>query len=141
MSAWKRIRALDGLLCDLRFALRSLRRDRGFAAAAVVMLALAIGLNQTAFRVMDATLFRGYRMVKDNDRVLYITERLPGAGCCVSYFDFERWRDESHAFQELAFMALRSWPKVTPMPEPCGPPPIPPAFSSSGGSAVSGQGV
>jgi putative ABC transport system permease protein len=99
---------LDGLLCDLRFALRSLRRDRGFAAATVVMLALAIGLNQTAFRVMDATLFRGYRMVKDNDRLLYITETLPGAGCCVSYFDFERWRDESHAFQELAFMAPRS---------------------------------
>lgn len=99
---------IEGLVYDLRFALRSLRRDRGFAVAAVVMLGLAMGLNQTAFRVMDATLFRGYRMVKDNDRLLYITERLPGAGCCVSYFDFDRWRNESHAFQELAFMAPRS---------------------------------
>lgn len=99
---------LDGLIYDLRFSLRSLRRDRGFAVAAVIMLALAIGLNQTAFRVMDATLIRGYRMVKDNPRVLYITEQLPGAGCCVSYFDFEHWRDEARAFQEMAFMAPRS---------------------------------
>ncbi|HEX5230356.1 MAG TPA: ABC transporter permease [Bryobacteraceae bacterium] len=99
---------LDGLWCDLRFALRSLRRDRVFAIAAIVMLSLAMGLNQTAFRVMDATLLHGYRMVRDNDRVLYITEKLPGAGCCVSYFDFEHWRDQAHAFQELAFMAPRS---------------------------------
>lgn len=99
---------LDGLWCDFRFALRSLGRDRSFAATAAVMLLLAVSLNQTAFRVMYSTLFRGFRLVKDNDRVLYITEKLPGAGCCVSYFDFEQWRDESHALQELAFMAPRS---------------------------------
>jgi hypothetical protein len=92
-------------LHDLRFALRALRREPMFTATAIVMLALAAALNLTAFRVMNSVLFRGLRLVKDNDRVLYIGERLPGAGCCVSYFDFDHWRRESHAIQEMAFMA------------------------------------
>jgi hypothetical protein len=55
--AWSRF--LEGLLYDLQFALRGLRRDRAFTLAALAMLALAIGLNVTVFTIMDAMLFRG----------------------------------------------------------------------------------
>jgi putative ABC transport system permease protein len=96
---------LEGLLYDLRFALRGLRRDRAFTLAAIAMLALAIGLNVTVFTVMDAILFRGAPLVKASDRVLFIQERDPSGRCCVSYPDFEDWRSESHAFQSMAFMA------------------------------------
>lgn len=85
-----------------------LRRAPGFAVATVVMLALSMALNATAFRVLDARLLRGYALVHDNASLLSIDERSPREGCCVSYFDFDHWRRESHAFQELAFMAPRS---------------------------------
>ena len=98
---------LQGLFHDFRFAMRALRRDPMFAATAILMLTLAVALNVMAFRVMNSVLFRGPRLVKDNDRVLYLSETVKDAGCCVSYFDFDHWRRGSHAFQELAFMAPR----------------------------------
>ena len=49
---------VESLWQDLRYALRSLRRNRGFAAAAIVTLALGIGANTTVFSVVDAAMFR-----------------------------------------------------------------------------------
>jgi macrolide transport system ATP-binding/permease protein len=42
---------MQGFFHDLRFALRTLRRDRAFTFAAIMTLALAIGLNITAFTI------------------------------------------------------------------------------------------
>ena len=95
---------LEGLRYDLRFALRALIRERWATATAILMLALAVGLNVTAFRVMDTIVFRSYPLVKDNHRVLYINERYPTPGCCVSYIDFEQWRKQAHSFKGMAFL-------------------------------------
>jgi predicted permease len=46
------------MLDDLRFAMRQLRRSPGFAAAVVVTLALAIGVNTTVFSLLDGFLLR-----------------------------------------------------------------------------------
>jgi predicted permease len=43
---------------DLRFALRQLHRSPGFAAAVVVTLALAIGVNTAVFSLLDGFLLR-----------------------------------------------------------------------------------
>src|SRR5688572_18437183 len=43
---------MDALITDLRFALRRLARDRGFAFAATVMLALGLAASVTAFSVL-----------------------------------------------------------------------------------------
>lgn len=43
---------------DLRFAIRQLRRSPAFAAAVVVTLALAIGVNTTVFSLLDGFLLR-----------------------------------------------------------------------------------
>ena len=43
---------------DLRFAVRSLRRSRDFTSAAVVTLALGIGLATAAFALLDGVLLR-----------------------------------------------------------------------------------
>jgi predicted permease len=49
---------LDILLQDLRFTLRTLRRDTAFAIVAVVILALGIGANIVVFSVVDTILLR-----------------------------------------------------------------------------------
>ncbi len=99
---------LDGLVGDLRCSTRALARDPGFSLTVVVILAVAIGMNVTASRVMETMLFRGYPLVKHNEQVLYITERYPRPGCCVSYVDFEVWRDQAPSFQGMAFMVPKS---------------------------------
>lgn len=100
MAAW-----IEGLFYDLRLALRGLRRDRGFTIAATAMLAIAIGLNVTVFSVMNTMLFRGFPLVKENSRLVYIQERFPSGKCCISYPDFQDWRAQAHSFLGLAFVA------------------------------------
>jgi putative ABC transport system permease protein len=96
---------LEGLAYDLRFAIRGLARDRGFTLTAITTLALAIGLNATVFAVVNTMLFRGFPLVKDNDRLLYMQERYTLRSCCLLYPDFLAWREHAKSFQELALVS------------------------------------
>ena len=95
---------LEALLFDLTHVLRGLRRDRAYALAALTMLALAIGLNVTVFTIMDAMLFRGFPLVRGNDRLVYLQERYSSGVCCISYADFEDWRTQARAFEGIAYV-------------------------------------
>jgi len=88
---------------ELRHGIRTLSRDRGFTLAATAMLALAIGVNVTAFAVMEAMLFRGYPLVQRNDELVYLQERAP-ATRGLSYADFEDWRAEARSFRGMSFI-------------------------------------
>jgi predicted permease len=74
-DAWQRERRLSLVEWagawgqDLRFTVRSLLRDRGYAAVIVVTLALGIGANATTFGVLDRLLLSGPAEVVDPDRV------------------------------------------------------------------------
>ena len=69
-----------GLARDVRFALRGLRREPGFALFVVVIFALATGANAALFGIADRLLLRGPDHVIEPDRVVrvYITARPPG---------------------------------------------------------------
>src|SRR5688572_15836370 len=88
---------LEGLLFDLRLALRGLWRDRAFTRTAITMLAVAIGLNATVFTVMNAMLFRGNPLARRSDQLAYIAVRqLSGqAPAPIRYSGFAAWRSQA----------------------------------------------
>jgi len=90
---------------DFRFALRQLINAPAFTAAAVGMLALGIGVNATVFVVTDAVLFKGFRLVEGNDRILYIHDEKNGQYSGVSYPDFQDWQSQARSFDGMAAVA------------------------------------
>ena len=102
----------------MRFALRSLRRRRTFAAVAIATLALSIGAAAAIFSVVDAVLFRPLP-VRDTGRLVTVWQtdrswkkqsivasmwdRLP-----LDYTDFASWRAKQTAFTGIAMWAPRT---------------------------------
>jgi predicted permease len=64
------LRVLDDARGDLRFAIRSFAKSKGFTAAAIATLALGIGANTAVFSVVDALLLRELP-VKEPERLLH----------------------------------------------------------------------
>ena len=61
---------MSGLLHDLRFAARALRRAPGVTLAAVLCLALGIGANTTAYGALDALLLHTVPAADDRGLVM-----------------------------------------------------------------------
>lgn len=70
---------LATLLQDIRYAARSLTAKPGFAAAALVTLALAIGANTLVFSLVDA-LYLAPLPYKDDARLVDVENAYPGMG-------------------------------------------------------------
>ena len=107
------------MLNDLRYALRSLRKQPGFAAVVVVTLALGIGASTAIFSVVNAVLLRPLpfahaerlQVVWGNYRALNI-ERLPAKAA-----EYEDYAKQTEAFDAVAAYANHSF-NVTSGTEP-----------------------
>ena len=73
---------MDGILQDLRQALRGLARNKGFTAAALVSLALGIGANTALFSVVYGVLLRPLPY-RDSGRIVRLSEHHPGAQAAI----------------------------------------------------------
>lgn len=85
-------RWVDDLAKDLRYTFRTLRRNPGFPAVAVLSFALGIGANAAIFTLINAVMLRTLP-VKEPDRLVQITRLLEGRPGRVSYPLFEHFRD------------------------------------------------
>jgi putative ABC transport system permease protein len=93
---------VDALTQDLRFALRLLRREPGFATTAIAVLGLGIGVNNMLFTILDAHTLRGLP-IRGVDRVVHLStidDRNSNRG--LSYLDFQDVRNGSRSFAGLA---------------------------------------
>src|ERR1700733_1082349 len=66
--------AIESMMQDLRYTLRTLRKDSGFAAFAILIIALGIGARSTVFSVLDALLVKPLPF-KDPGRLVWIANR------------------------------------------------------------------
>src|SRR5262245_11026972 len=84
----------DILKQDLRYAIRTLSRARGFALTAILVTALGVGANTAAFSVADFVLFRPLPF-PDADRVVRMCEgpRQGGGWGCMNQLSPANYRD------------------------------------------------
>jgi predicted permease len=95
---------LDVLMQDLRFTLRTLRRDPAFAMVAVLILALGIGANVAVFSVVNTILLRPLPF-RDSQQLVRIVERDPGAGESSKTYTADATQDfqqQNRSFQSVS---------------------------------------
>ena len=93
--------ALSGLLQDVRFTLRQLRRDRVFTLVAVLTLGLGIGATTTLFTVLDAVVLRPLPF-KDSERLIDIATSWQGGPGAVSVGNYFVMKERSRTFESIA---------------------------------------
>ncbi len=89
---------------DLQYGWRMLRRSPGFAAIAILTLAIGIGANAAMFSVINTVLLRALPF-PDAQRIVFIWETDPNRNIArgtASPAELLDWRDQSHSFEEIS---------------------------------------
>ena len=99
-----RSRLLDELGQDIRYAVRVIRRNPGFGAAAALTFALGVGASTAIFSVVHGVLLRTLPY-REPDRLVVLWESQPARGNdrnVVSVPNFEAWRSRARSFERMA---------------------------------------
>ena len=107
---------METLIKDLKYGFRSLLKRKGFAAIAVITLALGIGANTAIFTLVNAVLRKSLPVSHPEELVLFSAttsegtslEDTPRTGQWerFSYASYQYFRNHNQSFQDLA--AIRS---------------------------------
>lgn len=100
---------------DFRYALRTLRRNPGFAAAAIAPIALGIGINTGVFSILNSVAWRSLP-VPDADELVTVYQDIRGgprrlvygARTLFSLPEYRTYRDEAHTLSGLMAYS-REW--------------------------------
>jgi predicted permease len=106
---------------DIRYAFRTLLRERGFAAMAVLSLAVGIGANTAIFSVVNGVLLRPLPY-RDPERLFTIREVIPKLAQLypslpVNFSHYYEWRKHWPAAESIAIV-ISSAPNLTGAGEP-----------------------
>jgi predicted permease len=99
---------ISNVLIDIRYAVRMLARNPGFAFAAIVPIALGIGINTGLFSVLNSVAWRALP-VPGADALVSVHQdfrggprrRVHGARAMLSIPEYRAYRDESHTLSGL----------------------------------------
>lgn len=101
------------LVNDLRFAVRLLRHNPGFAAATILTLAIGVGLNAAVFTLVRAVLLRPLPLVEPDRVAVLWTERPDDAPSARGRSDVPEaagmladWRADNQSFDAIAGIEL-----------------------------------
>lgn len=99
------------MLQDLRFAIRTLIKNPAFTVAAVLCLALGIGVNATIFSCVRALLLRPFPY-RNPDELVAIGESAPKRGWrmnSVSYPNFRSWQSDNRTLESIGIYTSSSF--------------------------------
>jgi len=95
---------METLFKDIRYGIRNLLKRPGFAAVAVITLALGIGANSAMFSVVNAVLLRPLSY-PESDRIVLLEGVNPSQGITdsnMSIPDFADWQKQNQVFEQIA---------------------------------------
>jgi len=93
---------LETLLQDLRYTVRTLGRDRGFATIAILILALGIGANVVVFSVVNTILLRPLPFYDPSRLVWIAPEKANGlSGSTYSVDAYEDLRAMNRSYEDV----------------------------------------
>jgi putative ABC transport system permease protein len=98
---------LESVLKDVHYGLRLVRRNPGFAAAAIFTIALGTGANTAVFSVVNAVMLRPLPWADAGKLALIWTNdvkrTLPREA--TAYLTVTDWQSASHTFQDIAYFS------------------------------------
>lgn len=95
------VRPLEDLAADVRYAVRSLRRNPGFAAAAILVLGLAIGAATAAFSVVDSVVLADLPYPDAGRLVRVYQKNSPTNLWALSTVDVQAIQERQHVFADF----------------------------------------
>jgi predicted permease len=87
---------------DLRYAARTLLRTPGFAAVAVLVMAIGIGASVSLFTVIDSVLLRPLPFPNPDRLVAIYSQDAVSSRNTVAPGDFYDWQNASHGYEQMA---------------------------------------
>ena len=107
---------LESIVRDLRFAVRGLLRNPGFALIVVLTLGIGIGANAAVFSFVNSLILQPLPF-PEADRLVSVQETSPPAPLFVTPGDYVDWKQDNEIFETLSGYGYRAYG----LTEPAGP--------------------